>query len=153
MSIQVELQNDIKDPEIPSAKTMTQWLNQAITIIPNKIPANQNEITIRVVSSAESAELNEQFRHKKGPTNVLSFPDNPIAGFEADSLGDLAICAELVAIEAKQQEKSIEAHWAHLVVHGFLHLLGYDHIEDNDAKIMEQLEVDILKSLNFPNPY
>ena len=111
------------------------------------------ELTIRIVDEAESAELNEQYRHKQGPTNVLSFPFECPAEVELNLLGDLVICAPVVADQAKQQHKTEQAHWAHMVVHGTLHLLGYDHENSNDAEIMETKEQAIMLTLGYPDPY
>lgn len=112
----------------------------------------QAELCIRIVDAAESAALNQRYRSKPGSTNVLSFPcDADVDGLAL--LGDLVICAPVVAQEADAQAKSEAAHWAHMVVHGVLHLLGYDHIGDHDAQIMESKERAILAGLGFPDPY
>lgn len=117
-------------------------------------------LTIRVVGAAESRKLNRTWRGKDKPTNVLSFPSAPAPGrgqVQAlnglDELGDLAICAPVVAREAREQGKSAQAHWAHMVVHGVLHLLGYDHEIDRDAATMEAREANILARLGYSNPY
>ncbi len=151
--MKVCLQVVCKDKHIPSAEQFALWLNKAIALTPKPIAKTQQELTIRVVSEAESQTLNHQYRYKNKPTNVLSFPPSKIPGFELDSLGDLAICAAVVAKEAKQQHLQINAHWAHMLVHGLLHLLGYDHVNEADAANMEQLEAIILKQLGFSNPY
>lgn len=111
------------------------------------------EMTVRIVDEAEGTELNQTYRHKSGPTNVLSFPFENPPGVNLPLLGDLVICAPVVEREAQQQNKSIQAHWAHMVVHGTLHLQGYDHTQADDAKAMEQIETDILAVLGFSNPY
>ena len=113
------------------------------------------EITIRIVNLEEITHLNETYRHKKEPTNVLSFPSSlPIVVAEKTKiLGDIAICAEIVNQEAKEQHKSQEAHWAHMVVHGILHLLGFDHVQPDQALEMETKEIKIIKSFGYPNPY
>ncbi len=111
------------------------------------------EISVRIVSAVESAELNLRYRGKEGPTNVLSFPADIPDFVESDLLGDIVICATIVRKEANEQHKTLEAHWAHMLVHGTLHLLGYDHIKDNEAETMEALETTILGELNFPPPY
>jgi probable rRNA maturation factor len=112
-----------------------------------------SEIVIRLVDDQESAELNQQYRHKSGPTNILSFPFEAPDGFDTDLLGDLVICAPLIAQEAQQQNKQLFDHWAHITIHGVLHLLGYDHIDDAEAEEMEALEIKILSRLNINNPY
>jgi probable rRNA maturation factor len=112
------------------------------------------ELTIRVVGETEGTELNQRYRGRPGPTNVLSFPFDPPPGLPPqDLIGDLVICAPVVAREACEQGKLEEAHWAHLVVHGTLHLLGYDHLTDPDAAQMEAMETVILAGLGFPSPY
>lgn len=116
-------------------------------------PEGEAELSIRLVDEAESAELNQTYRHKIGPTNVLSFPCEVPPGVPCTLLGDLVICVPVVEREALEQHKQPEAHWAHMVVHGVLHLRGYDHIEDADAVEMESLEIQILSRLGYPNPY
>lgn len=122
---------------VPHARSFARWANAALAG-----GRELSELTIRVVGSAESRRLNRQFRGKDKPTNVLSFDG-----------GDLAICAPVVAREAREQGKLPSAHWAHMVVHGVLHLLGYDHQNDRDARRMETLETRILAQLGMPNPY
>ncbi len=118
------------------------------------LPENNknSELTIRIVDEEEMKELNMRWRGIDNSTNVLSFPagDNIIA---PELLGDIAICAPVIEKEAIEQNKSQDAHWAHMVIHGVLHLLGYDHTNNDDAEIMESLEIKILNTLNFPNPY
>jgi len=111
------------------------------------------ELVIRIVDEAESQALNRQYRGVDRPTNVLSFPFEAPPGIESNHIGDLVICAPVVEREAAEQGKPLEAHWAHMVVHGVLHLLGYDHQTDDDAATMETLEIAILGRLGFPNPY
>lgn len=111
------------------------------------------EVLIRIVDTEESAALNEKYRGKTGPTNVLSFPFAVPPGIPNRLLGDLVICAPVVEREAREQGKSAEAHWAHMVVHGMLHLQGYDHVEEREAEIMEAREVEILSRLGVENPY
>ena len=122
---------------VPHARSFARWANAA-----SAGGRQLSELTIRVVGSAESRRLNRQFRGKDKPTNVLSFDG-----------GDLAICAPVVAREAREQGKAPSAHWAHMVVHGVLHLLGYDHENDRDAGRMEARETRILAQLGMPNPY
>ncbi|HWO99279.1 MAG TPA: rRNA maturation RNase YbeY [Methylococcus sp.] len=111
------------------------------------------EVLIRIVDADEGAALNERYRGKRGPTNVLSFPFAVPPGIPNRLLGDLVICAPVVEREAREQGKSAEAHWAHMVVHGMLHLQGYDHVEEREAEIMEAREVEILSKLGVENPY
>lgn len=153
MSITIELQNDTKIANIPSLKQFQDWFREILTTIPSEIDKNKKILTIRIVDEEESALLNETYHRKKGPTNILSFPDDPIPGFSSESFGDLAICAPLIIKEATQQHKKIEACWAHLFVHGVLHLLDYDHINEKNAHVMEALEIKILQKLGFNNPY
>jgi probable rRNA maturation factor len=114
---------------------------------------DSGELTIRVVGAAEGAALNETYRQRSGPTNVLSFPCDDSPQMQTPLLGDLIICAPLVLREAREQGISSSAHWAHLTVHGTLHLLGYDHEQSSEAEIMEGLEAEILGALGYPDPY
>jgi len=113
------------------------------------------ELGVRVVGAAESRRLNSRFRGKDRPTNVLSFPAAPIPGspLAPCPLGDLVICPQVLRVEAREQQKSLRAHWAHLVVHGALHLIGYDHEREAEASRMERREIRVLRSLGFANPY
>ncbi len=113
-----------------------------------------SELTIRLVDEPEGRELNRDYRGKDYATNVLSFPaEIPEGLLDIPLLGDLVICVPVVAREAAEQGKALEAHWAHLVIHGCLHLLGYDHLEDEEAEEMEDLERQLLASLGYPDPY
>ncbi|MDP1573851.1 MAG: rRNA maturation RNase YbeY [Coxiellaceae bacterium] len=147
--ITVELINDIDCDFAPKEATFQQWINAVATHIPTAC----TDLCITLIDEDESAALNAQYRQKKGPTNVLSFNYEKIPGIVADSLGDLAICAAIVKAEAEAQQKPLESHWAHMTIHGALHLLGYDHIEDNEAEKMEALEIQIMGKLGFKNPY
>jgi probable rRNA maturation factor len=112
------------------------------------------ELGVRVVGPAESRRLNAHYRGKDRPTNVLSFPAAPLpAAARTRPLGDLVICAHVVRAEARAQGKPVRAHWAHLVVHGALHLIGYDHAREADARRMERREIRVLRGLGFANPY
>jgi probable rRNA maturation factor len=135
----------------PRARDIATWAGTAIGR-----RAAGSELGVRVVGSAESRRLNARYRGKDKPTNVLSFPPAPLPGArEADRrpLGDLVICAQVVRAEAREQSKPLEAHWAHLVVHGALHLVGYDHEREAEAKRMERREITVLRRLGFGNPY
>lgn len=148
MRLFLTVQKATRSPGMPRTPSITQWARAAL----NGGGAGRATVTVRVVDEAESAMLNKRYRSKLGPTNVLSFSYDTLAG-AAGLNGDLVICAPLVAREAAQQNKHVRAHWAHLVVHGILHLRGYDHVRKKDAQIMETLEVRVLKRLGFPNPY
>lgn len=134
--------------EAPEPPSIRHWICAVLVDL-----KPEAEISVRIVSAAESAELNLHYRGKEGPTNVLSFPADIPDFVESPLLGDIVICAPIVRKEAKEQRKTLEAHWAHMLVHGTLHLLGYDHIEDHEAEAMEALETTILGKLNFPPPY
>jgi len=142
--IMVVIQNPINDVSINEIN-LKDVLQQVIT----DLGKGESELLIRIVDKAEIQNLNKTYRHKDKPTNVLSFPLELPEVVAEDLIGDLAICAELVVAEAQQQHKSINDHWAHLILHGTLHLLGYDHIEDEDANIMEALEVKLLDSIGL----
>jgi probable rRNA maturation factor len=147
MKLVLTLQNEGRLPA-PAAADFRRWLRAAL-----RTPRATVALTVRIVDEAESAELNGRFRDKHHPTNVLSFPAEAIAGIPAPELGDLVICAPVVEREAAEQGKAVEAHWAHMAVHGVLHLRGYDHETDQEAERMEQLETGILERLGYPNPY
>lgn len=134
--------------DIPSQDKIQQWLT---FILPQFV--NEAELTIRIVDEQESQYLNNLYRHKDKPTNVLSFPFESPVEMETPLLGDLVICKQIVQKEAQEQNKSLESHWSHMIVHGCLHLLGYDHIDDNEAQEMESIEIDIMAALGFANPY
>lgn len=134
----------------PKSALLRKWAKKALG---RKIKSG--EITLRIVGIPEMSELNSTYRHKDGPTNVLSFPFSVHEGVDIDVnlLGDIVICAEVVNREAQEQNKTQDAHWAHMVVHGTLHLLGYDHEKEKDAEEMESVEIEIIHSLGFDNPY
>jgi len=147
MSIILDLQNESSATSVPAAKQVQKWLKATLQAAYPRL-----EQTIRIVDEAESRALNKQFRGKDSATNVLAFPaDSDLLDY--DCLGDLVICAPLVVAEAMAQGKSEDAHWAHLVVHGMLHLQGYDHQTGDQATRMEALEVEILDTLGYTNPY
>ena len=146
--IKITIQSLASNTFIPSRYFLQRWVNKALVK-----QVGGNEVNIRLVSKKESAKLNSTYRHKKGPTNILSFPFEPPPEVSSPLLGDLVICAALVNQQAKQQAKTRLAHWAHLVIHGCLHLVGYDHIHDKDAIKMERLEIQLLKDLGYENPY
>ncbi len=137
-----------EDPSLPTPAQFEAWVAAALAG-----RRDAAELSVRVVEEAEGAELNHTYRHRAGPTNVLSFPCDSPADFEIPLLGDIVICAPVVAREARAQNKTILAHWAHLTVHGSLHLLGYDHETPVEAEAMEALETDILAGLGIADPY
>jgi probable rRNA maturation factor len=147
MAIILDLQNESAATSLPTAEQFQQWLKAALQAAYPRL-----EQTIRIVDEAESRALNQQFRVKDSATNVLAFPADS-ALLDYDCLGDLVICAPLVAAEAKAQGKTEVEHWAHLVIHGMLHLQGYDHQTGAQAACMEALEVEILDTLGYTNPY
>ena len=125
------------------------WASEAL----GRRAANR-EVSVRLVNRAESRKLNAHYRGKDYATNVLSFPAPALAVTEAaQPLGDLVICPPVLRVEAREQRKTLRAHWAHLVVHGALHLIGYDHERDDDARRMERREIAVLRRLGFANPY
>ncbi|PXY91457.1 rRNA maturation RNase YbeY [Gilliamella apis] len=133
---------------LPTEQQIMQWLE---VILPQFM--DNAEITIRIVDEEESQHLNYTYRNKDKPTNVLSFPFESPIEIDVPLLGDLVICKKVVEIEASEQHKSLTSHWAHMIVHGCLHLLGYDHILDEEAEEMENIEIDIMAQLGFDNPY
>ncbi len=148
MTVAIDLQLACRSSRLPSAEQFQRWAETAL-----KGQRDDAELTIRIVDDAESQCLNLTYRGKDQPTNVLSFPFEAPAGIEMDLLGDLVICAAVVAREAGEQQKSLEHHWAHMVIHGILHLLGYDHLSDHQAEEMESLETRLLNQLGIANPY
>ncbi len=132
----------------PDSKQFQRWLNQ----VADQLEAS-GEVCIKIIDETESRYLNHTYRSQDKPTNVLSFPSEVPDFVESDHLGDLAICASVVEQEAKDQGKAVSDHWAHMSIHGLLHLLGYDHIEVEDAELMESLETSILANLSIKDPY
>jgi probable rRNA maturation factor len=148
MTHEVQLQIACDDDDLPDPAHFRSWARAAL----GDRRAN-SELTIRIVDEAEIVQLNSSYRHKVGATNVLSFPFDAPAGVDVPLLGDIVICAPVVRREAKEQSKSVNSHWAHMVVHGTLHLLGFNHEQDRDAQDMEDMETRILADLGFDNPY
>jgi probable rRNA maturation factor len=144
----LDLQRIVESTNTPTDEDFQCWVNAALAH--TKSPF---ELTIRLVDNAEIQQLNLQYRNKEKPTNVLSFPFDVPDGIELNLLGDIVIAINVVEQEAIEQKKTLKDHWAHMVIHGCLHLLGYDHIDDNEAEEMENLEIEILKGLSISNPY
>ncbi len=149
MLIDIILQQASDFAPIPNESDFTLWATAAL----KDRSVRDVEICIRLVDKDESKDLNIRYRKKDGPTNVLSFPNDLPNEMGVSMLGDLVICAPLVAEEAQAQNKTAEQHWAHLTIHGILHLIGYDHETEKEAELMENLEIAILAQLNYPNPY
>lgn len=142
--------NDEKKHDVPDDAKFQQWANSI-----SEFNDAVGTVAIKIVGSDEMQSLNKQFRGKDKPTNVLSFPFESFDDIimETTILGDIALCADVIETEAKAQHKTLEAHYAHMTIHGILHLLGYDHIEDNEAKRMEALEISCLEKLGYTDPY
>jgi probable rRNA maturation factor len=158
-ALDVTVQFATRRTGVPHATSFATWANVAFDAAQSR-PSVSMPLTIRIVGAAESRVLNRTWRGKDKPTNVLSFPSDTSVpppssrkGEDSLPLGDLAICAPVVAREAREQGKNPRAHWAHMVVHGVLHLLGYDHENDRDADDMESREVTILARFGYANPY
>ncbi len=149
MTMDLDLQIAVENrADLPEREEFTRWFTKTVTLF-----QQEAEVTIRLVDEQESQQLNHQYRGKDKPTNVLSFPFEAPSGITIHLLGDIIICKQVVEKEALEQKKSLSAHWAHMVVHGTLHLLGYDHIEDDEAQQMESLETEIMQNLGFDDPY
>jgi probable rRNA maturation factor len=131
---------------VPDNATLNAWATAALG-------QRDLSVTLRIVGEQEMAELNERYRHKSGVTNVLSFPFENPPGTDSNILGDIVVCAPVVEREAREQGKTLLSHWSHMVIHGILHLRGYDHETDEEAKTMEDLETRILTRLGFDAPY
>ncbi len=144
----VEIQRIFESAGQPGEAQIQLWVDTALADL-----NRETEIVVRIVDAQESAELNEQYRHKQGATNILSFPVEIPAEIDLNLLGDLVICAPVLEQEARQQEKILVHHWAHIIIHGILHLLGYDHLDDEQAEEMESKEIALLQKLNINNPY
>jgi probable rRNA maturation factor len=149
MSYRIDVEVNSSSTQIPSVENIELWISTAL----QSDELNQAEVSVYIVDEAESQELNAQYCGKDKPTNVLSFPADIPDEVGVPLLGDLVVCAPVVEREAQEQGKTLAAHWAHMLVHGTLHLLGYDHIEDDEAEVMEALETRLITQLNFPAPY
>jgi len=148
MPIEVDIQYATNVPDLPDVIQLRYWAETALEDLKKNA-----ELTIRIVDEAEGTQLNERWRKSQGPTNVLSFTYEGVSNIAPDFLGDIIICAPVVTSEAEEQNKNNHAHWAHMVIHGVLHLTGFDHIDPENADRMENLEINILEKLNYKNPY
>jgi probable rRNA maturation factor len=152
-TVDLQVASDVGD--LPDEEQLERWVASTLRAA-DADHAREFEISVRLVNEDESRELNQRFRNQDQATNVLSFPFSPPDGLPEDtvqSLGDLVICAPVVVREARQQDKAVPDHWAHMVVHGTLHMLGYDHQDDTQAAAMEMLETSILRDFGIENPY
>jgi probable rRNA maturation factor len=153
--VEIEVQYATTRAGIPHAASLRSWAQAALAHARTRRRGRVQSVTLRIVATAEGRRLNRAWRGKDKPTNVLSFPSGQTLapGGEPESLGDIVICAPVIHREAAEQGKAARAHWAHMVVHGILHLLGYDHESELDAVIMEALERKLLARAGFPDPY
>ena len=146
MTIHLDVQIVSNNSDIPKISDFENWAKA----VPS---SEQTSACLRIVDEHEAKNLNKKYRHIDKATNVLSFPAEIPSELEIKFLGDIVICAPIVGREVQQNDKELSAHWAHLLVHGILHLLGHDHQVDHEADIMESLEIEILQKLNIQNPY
>ena len=155
VALTVDVQAACEDPDVPSAAEVREWISRTIEAAGTALPGGA-EVSVRMVDTGEMRALNRDYRDRDKTTNVLSFPAGEIAGLPGDApraLGDIVVCAAVVGEEAAAQGKPLSAHWAHMLVHGTLHLLGYDHETGAEAAEMEGLETRILCGHGCPDPY
>ncbi len=148
--LHIDIQRVSTDSKQPDDSSIQHWLQTTLEL---ESLNGQIELCVRIVDESEMRALNQQYRQRSGSTNVLSFAVDKIPEIPVYMLGDLVICAPVVTREAQQQKKTLNSHWAHMVVHGVLHLCGYDHMNQIDAQQMENREMLILDKLGFSNPY
>ena len=148
VDVQYALSDQVLCQAVPTEDQFKAWASAI-----DATKRTDEDVVIRVVDEAEIAALNSKYRKKTQSTNVLAFPAEIPAGTDLPFIGDIVICAPIVAKQAAEQGKSLDSHWAHLTLHGILHLQGYDHTDDAEAKIMENLEVQLMNKLGFSNPY
>ena len=148
MTIILDIQLASSSEDAPDDQSIKRWVSAALDS-----KTGDTELSVRIVDEDEGKVLNETYRGASGPTNVLSFPFDEKTPEPLPLIGDIVVCAPVVVREAKQQNKALNAHWAHMIIHGVLHLLGYDHQNDSEAAIMEALETEIMQKLGFPPPY
>ena len=145
--IDIQIASEMPATDLPDASEIRSWIGCAVAEM------DEAEVTIRIVDEEESRHLNQQYRGKNKATNVLSFPFEVPMEIDLPLLGDLVICAPVVVKEAQEQDKKTDAHWAHMIIHGMLHLQGFDHQTDSEAVQMENLEIALMADLGFDNPY
>ena len=150
MNYYIDIQHASEEPLPVTTETLRNWATFALA--PYR---DAGELTLRFVDTEEMTHLNHTYRKKNSATNVLAFPATYPTGIELEFplLGDVIICPAVLKLESISLEKPLTAHWAHIVIHGVLHLLGYDHIKDEDADIMQSIETQLLNELGFDNPY
>lgn len=149
MAYQIDIESNSQSQQIPALAELERWIGAAL----HSQKLEDAEVSLYIVDEDESQQLNSQYRSKNYPTNVLSFPADIPEEVGVPLLGDLVVCAPVVEREAQEQGKTLAAHWAHMLVHGSLHLLGFDHIDDTEADEMEALETAIITGLGYPAPY
>lgn len=149
MAYQIDIENNSQSQHIPAVNDLERWISSAL----QSQKLEEAEVSLYIVDEDESQELNAQYRGKDYPTNVLSFPADIAEEVGIPLLGDLVVCAPVVERETQEQGKTLQAHWAHMLIHGTLHLVGFDHIDDDEAEAMETLETQILTGLGYPAPY
>jgi probable rRNA maturation factor len=149
MRLRLNVHYAVSRRTLPNESTLRRWARAALVGMRRKTVG----LSVRIVGASEGKSFNQRYRRKRRPTNVLSFPYDAPAGLRTDILGDLVICAPVVQREAKALAVPAEAHWAHMLVHGIMHLRGYDHHTEEQALIMERREAQILKRLGFNDPY
>jgi len=153
VTVEVQIASDTGD--LPDEEQLRNWVLSALQAVDSSA-GKDFELAVRLVDEDEARQLNSRYRNKDKATNVLSFPFEDFDGLPEDMvrpLGDIVVCAPVVAQEASQQKKALLDHWAHMVIHGTLHLLGYDHQDEAQADTMETLEIDILRGFGIENPY
>jgi probable rRNA maturation factor len=153
MTVRVDVELATGTATSPTTNEIAHWVRQAIVVAQR---GSDSEVSVRIVDESEMQALNREFRGKDKPTNVLSFPAGDIKGLPSGAripLGDIIVCASVVRAEAEEQGKSLGDHWAHMLIHGTLHLLGFDHVQDAEADVMEGLEIQILQDLGVADPY
>ena len=154
MKVKIEIADRSTGHWVPNDALCRNWLEQALRGAKRGHPVT---VSLCFVDADEAEQLNRRYRDRQYPADVLSFPSAMPAALrrqlDSDPLGDIVVCAELAKREAQSRDRPVEQHWAHLVIHGCLHLLGYDHAADQDAAAMEKIEIEILRNLGIPNPY
>ena len=154
MKVKVEISDNSAGYWVPDSRHCRNWIENALRAASHENPVT---VSMRFVDAGESEALNSRYRDRSYPANVLTFPSRMPAGLcrglESEPIGDIVVCTELAQQEAQSQGKPLDHHWAHLVIHGCLHLLGFDHVRENDAERMEEMEIGILRNLGIPNPY